>query len=85
MFNAIGRDTEPDISSKKTIRGNPGQELSIVPLSEHAVVTSQGLYYPLNRLTLRQNTTRGISNILMAHTAEIEVHQGKILLIILDN
>lgn len=69
---------------KEKVQGNPGQELSIIPLSERAVVTSQGLYYPLNRLTLHQNTTRGISNVLIADEAEIEVHEGKVLIIILQ-
>lgn len=69
---------------REKIQGNPGQGLSIIPLSERAVVTSRGLYYLLNRLTLLQNTTRGISNVLTADEAEIEVHEGKVLLIILQ-
>jgi thiamine pyrophosphokinase len=67
----------------KTIKGTKGQELSLVPLSEKARVTSQGLYYELANLTLLQNSTRGISNVFKNNLAEVQVHEGKILVIIM--
>jgi thiamine pyrophosphokinase len=67
----------------KIITGKKGQELSLVALTEKALVTSQGLYYELNELALFQNSARGISNVLTTERAEITVHRGIILLIIL--
>jgi thiamine pyrophosphokinase len=66
----------------KTIKGTQGQELSLIPLSAKAQVTSRGLYYELDKLTLSQNSTRGISNVFKEDLAKIQVHEGKILVII---
>ncbi|NLI91378.1 MAG: thiamine diphosphokinase [Peptococcaceae bacterium] len=72
------------LPGKETICGIPGQELSLIPLSESAEVTSRGLYYELNRLCLRQDTARGISNVFRDNGAEIEVHHGKVFLVLLE-
>jgi len=72
------------LPGKETIRGTPGQELSIIPISESALVTSRGLYYELNSLVLRQNKARGISNVFKEKYAEIEVHRGKIFIVLLQ-
>lgn len=69
----------------EVITGNLGQELSILALSEQARVTSRGLYYELDNLTLHQNSARGISNVLSQKDVQIEVHEGIILIICLKN
>lgn len=65
------------------IRGLKGQELSLIPLSEKAVVTTEGLYYPLHRGVLPQASPRGISNVFLGEEAVIEVHEGWVLVVLL--
>lgn len=67
----------------EVVYGAVGQELSLISLSEHARVTSQGLYYELNNLVLKQNSARGISNVFQNEQANIEVHDGFILAVLL--
>jgi thiamine pyrophosphokinase len=64
-----------------TIEGAPGEELSIIPLSASAVVNSKGLYYELRNLTLKQNASRGISNVLQDCRIQLQVLEGKIMLV----
>lgn len=71
------------LPGKEIIQGFKGQELSIVVLSEQARVTSKGLYYELANLTLLQSGARGISNVFKDEEAEIELHEGRILIITL--
>lgn len=71
------------LPGKEIIYGLQGQELSLIPLSEEAKVTSKGLYYELSDLTLFQSSTRGVSNVLREDQAEIEVHQGIVLAILI--
>ncbi len=73
------------LPGKELLKGIEGQQLSIISLSEQARVTSRGLYYELNNLTLFQNTTRGISNVFNEELAEIEVQEGKVLIILLND
>ncbi len=72
------------LPGRETINATVGQLLSIIPLSEKAVVCSRGLYYELNHLTLWQNSARGVSNILRESKVELEVRQGNILVILFD-
>lgn len=65
----------------ENINGYTGQEISLLALSEKAVVTSRGLYYPLNKLTLKQNSPQGISNVFTEEEAVLEVHEGKVLVV----
>lgn len=70
-------------SSTEMIWGTKGQELSILPVVEQATVSSQGLYYELENLTLFLNEARGISNVLEKEKALITVHEGMVMIIIL--
>lgn len=67
----------------KVICGSKGQELSLIALSEEARITSKGLYYELDELTLLQISPRGISNVFENEQAEIILHQGIILVVLL--
>jgi len=67
----------------QVVHGAKGQELSIIPLSEKATVSSKGLYYELNNLTLFQNAARGMSNVFRNNQATIDVHDGMIMVIVL--
>jgi len=68
---------------KERIAGNKGQVLSLIPLTEKARISSKGLYYELADLTLLASSARGISNVFLGQEAEIEVHEGRALLVLL--
>ncbi|MDR1605333.1 MAG: thiamine diphosphokinase [Gracilibacteraceae bacterium] len=66
---------------REEIRGRAGDLLSLLPLSAEAELSSQGLYYPLRRQTLRQDRSRGVSNCLVGEEAAVEIHAGWVLLV----
>jgi len=68
------------INSQRTISGQPGDTLSLIPIGGHARgVTTSGLEYPLNNETLYLGATRGISNTITATEASITVEDGQLL------
>lgn len=67
------------IRGQEKLKGEKGQELSLIPISEFAVVRTEGLYYPLNNDTLRQDATRGISNVFLGEDAFVDVSEGVVL------
>lgn len=71
------------LRGKDRVCGSKGQELSIIPLSEKAEVTSNGLYYELSNLSLSQNSPKGISNVFTCEEIVLEVHEGKVLIVLL--
>jgi len=70
------------LQSRECIRGSIGQELSLIALSEKAVVTTEGLYYPLQQGVLWQDSPRGMSNVFLGEEAVIEVHSGWVLVVL---
>ncbi|UWG96169.1 thiamine diphosphokinase [Dehalobacter sp. DCM] len=68
------------VPGKEIIKGNIGQQLSIVPLSDYACISAEGLYYELDRLNLAQHSPRGISNVFTHEEITIEIHEGKALI-----
>lgn len=71
------------VTGKEKIKGNIGQQLSIVPLSDYACISAEGLYYELDRLNLAQHSPRGISNVFTHEEITIEIHEGKALIYLL--
>ena len=71
------------LQSREGIKGSLGQEISLIALSEKAVVSTQGLYYPLKNGVLLQDSPRGISNVFVDDEAVIEVHSGWVLVVLL--
>lgn len=67
------------IQGREEIRGSAGQQLSLISLSEKAVVTTEGLYYPLQKGVLPQDSPRGISNVFLGEKAAVEVHEGWVM------
>lgn len=58
------------------------QYLSLLPISEKVVgIDTVGLKYTLKDGSLKRGLTRGVSNELIAERAEIQIRQGKVLLI----
>ena len=67
-----------------TIEGQPGDTVSLVPLSGDAHgVTTHGLDYPLDRGTLPFGGTLGISNVLIGSEATVTVADGLVACIVL--
>ncbi len=54
------------------VEGREGQTVSLIPADERATVTAAGLYYPLERLVLKNSRPRGVSNLLVSTQAHIE-------------
>jgi len=67
-----------------SLRGRAGDTVSLIPLSgdAHGVIT-HGLEYPLRDETLLFGATRGISNILLADEAHINLREGLLLCIVI--
>jgi thiamine pyrophosphokinase len=64
------------------VQGHPGDVISLLPLFGPAYsVTTQRLRYPLNAETLWPEHTRGISNVMLADTAQISLNSGLLLCI----
>lgn len=62
------------------ISGQKGQTISILPVDEFAIVTAEGLYYPLQRLRLANNRPRGISNLFLGERASIHTKEPVIII-----
>lgn len=70
------------VRRKLTIRGRPGDRVSLIPLDGDAAgVTTSGLEYRLLEGRLPFGATLGISNALAEPQAEIRVRSGQVLLI----
>ncbi len=68
------------------LEGDPGQTVSIVPLTGNLVVTAEGLEYPLEELSLPFGSSRGVSNRMLSPTARLHISGGIALIIrILNN
>jgi thiamine pyrophosphokinase len=64
------------------IRGQPGDTLSLIPLSGTAKgITTKGLKYPLKDDFLKANRSRGLSNVLSSSIARVDVDEGMLLAI----
>ncbi|MEP7158043.1 MAG: thiamine diphosphokinase [Chloroflexota bacterium] len=64
------------------ITGQPGDYVSLLPLTEQAVgVSTDGLAYPLSGATLSQGPTRGLSNELSGVRASVSLDAGRLAVI----
>lgn len=59
----------------------PGDRVSIVAASEHAVVGTEGLRYPLRDEPLALGTARGLSNEITRSPAVVRVRAGAVIVI----
>lgn len=71
------------LQDRDVLKGHEGQELSIMPITEKARVTTEGLYYPLNGDVILKDSTRGISNVFLGEEAAVQVDEGIVMLILL--
>lgn len=65
-----------------TLQGAAGDTLSLLPLGCDAVgIQTEALKYPLQDETLRFGPARGISNVMLADTAQITLREGLLLVV----
>jgi thiamine pyrophosphokinase len=65
---------------KHTLAGAPGDTVSLIPLTGVVQgVRTERLYYPLRDETLRFGPARGISNVMQAESAQVEIGEGTLL------
>lgn len=68
-----------------TIAGRPGDTLSLVPLTATVTqVTFSGVEWPLDQVTLSLGSTWSISNILKAPEASVQIGEGILLVVQID-
>ncbi|MBE0409329.1 MAG: thiamine diphosphokinase [Anaerolineales bacterium] len=65
-----------------TIHGKTGDTVSLIPFSPTVEgITTNGLKWSLEEAELELGTTLGISNELSNHTANIQIHNGNLLVV----
>ena len=69
------------IRGTKRLAGAVGDTVSLVPVGGPARVRTWGLDYPLDDETLEPTSARGVSNIIVAVPAGVEVIDGALLVI----
>ena len=62
----------------------PEQTFSLLPFEDNCCITIAGAKYPLSHHPLPMGKTLGVSNQAMEKRVEIRVHQGAVLLLVLD-
>jgi thiamine pyrophosphokinase len=71
------------IRDTSSITGSPGDTVSILPIGGDAVgVSNQGFEWPLRDETLPSGSSRGVSNVLRRHQAQISVREGMLLCVV---
>ncbi len=55
--------------------------MSIMPITQTAVVSLSGVRYPITNTIIRRNSTLGVSNEITGNEAIVAVHKGKVLIV----
>jgi thiamine pyrophosphokinase len=64
------------------LEGERGDTISLIPLCGDASgITTRGLEYPLDDGTLHFGSSRGVSNVIQAESARIELKEGLLLVV----
>lgn len=68
------------VQQRRTLTGRVGDIVSLVPIGGSCFgVTTNGLEYPLDDETLHPSHGRGVSNVLLAPVAVVEIRTGALL------
>ena len=68
------------VSGKVSLAVRKDSAFSLIPYGEECVFAkSKGLYYPLDNITLTNADTRGISNVAVKESVDIEIAKGECL------
>jgi thiamine pyrophosphokinase len=68
--------------SRTTLSSPPATRVSLLSLTETALVTLAGLEYPLDKGLLRAGSCLGVSNAVRQAGARIDVHEGEVLALV---
>lgn len=67
-------------SGQHTIIGQKGDTISLIPVSgDVSGITTENLYYPLDNEMLYFGPARGVSNVMTADCARVDVRRGTLL------
>jgi thiamine pyrophosphokinase len=70
------------VRDRVLIVGRPGETVSLLPVSgDVGGIHTEGLEYPLHGGTLKFGAARGVSNVLTAAQASVQVERGLLLLV----
>lgn len=70
-------------TARTVVAGHAGDLVSLIPLSGTvAGITTRGLKYPLANARLRMDSTRGVSNEIIAPPATVSVRRGWLLVVV---
>ena len=74
------------IRDQDFIKGRVGDTVSLLPIGGDVTgITTEGLEYPLQRSALKFGATLGISNVLTAPVARVQVESGLLLCVHISN
>jgi thiamine pyrophosphokinase len=67
-------------SSDITLEKHEGYKVTLLPMTPTVEgITTKGLYYPLDNYTMRQGSTRGVSNEFLEEEAYVSIKSGLLL------
>ena len=75
----VGRLRVWPTREERTVEGQPGDIVSIVPVGGAATITTTGLRWGLMKETLEFGSSRGVSNEMTGTTATVQVHSGVVM------
>jgi thiamine pyrophosphokinase len=67
------------VHGSRTLKGAPGDLVSLLPLGRVEGITTEGLAYPLRGETLEAGSSRGVSNVFETDTVTVSVERGVLL------
>jgi thiamine pyrophosphokinase len=74
------------IRGQASIEGQVGDTLSLLPIAGDVTgITTEGLEYPLQRDTLKFGPALGVSNVLTAPVARVQVERGLLVCVHISN
>jgi thiamine pyrophosphokinase len=68
-------------SGELVLTGRVGDLVSLFPVGTALGVTTHGLQYPLSNESLPAGTSRGLSNVRLASTAQVRLEEGALLIV----
>jgi thiamine pyrophosphokinase len=68
--------------SRTVLSSSPGTRVSLLPLTGTAVVSLEGLEYPLHEEVLYADACRGVSNEVRRPGASVAVTEGEVLAVV---
>ena len=79
---ANGRETAQYVADEiEFVDARPGDRVSLIPISEEAKASTEGLRYPLDGERLLRAASRGVSNVVVSLPARVRVGKGVLLVV----